>query len=180
MTRIQPRNASAESISYQPSAVQNISSKEKTNSFLREVIPMALSLGFSLEGPDGKRTSDGAKGTSLKGAKTAGAVGATGAAGAIGEIAGRGTTASWANIAGGVMGAVDIAMNWGRSTPARGAASGSAVGAMVGTLVCPGVGTAIGAAIGAIGGGLLGSIKTGKHRDQKVRDQVREFLVKKG
>jgi hypothetical protein len=98
----------------------------------------------------------------------------------MGEMAGLGTMASWASVAGGVMGALDIAMNWGRSTPARGAASGSAVGAMVGTLFCPGVGTAIGAALGAIGGGLLGSIKTGKHKDQKVRDQVREFLMQKG
>jgi hypothetical protein len=98
----------------------------------------------------------------------------------MGEMTGLGTMASWASVAGGVMGAVDIAMNWGRSTPARGAASGAAVGAMVGTFVCPGVGTAIGAAIGAIGGGLLGSIKTGKHKDQKVRDQMREFLMQKG
>jgi hypothetical protein len=43
-------------------------------------------------------------------------------------------------------------------------------------MFAPGIGTAIGAAIGALGGGLLGSIKTGKHRDQKVRDQVRSFL----
>jgi hypothetical protein len=180
MTRIQPRNTNAEAASYQPFAAKEMSRKEKTNSFLQEVLPMALNLGFSLGGAEGKGSSVGAKGAGTKSGRAAGAAGATGAAGAMGEMAGLGTMASWASVAGGVMGALDIAMNWGRSTPARGAASGSAVGAMVGTFICPGVGTAIGAAIGAIGGGLLGSIKTGKHKDQKVRDQVRDFLMQKG
>jgi hypothetical protein len=86
----------------------------------------------------------------------------------------------WKGILGGIMGAVDIAVNWGRSTPTKGAASGSAVGATIGTMIAPGLGTAIGAALGAIGGGLLGSIKIGKHADQKLRDQVRALLVEKG
>jgi hypothetical protein len=51
---------------------------------------------------------------------------------------------------------------------------------MIGTMITPGIGTAIGAAIGTIAGGLLGSIKTGKHKDQKVRDQVRDLLIEKG
>lgn len=87
---------------------------------------------------------------------------------------------SWAGIAEGLMGLADIAINWGKSTPAQGAASGSAVGAAIGTAIAPGVGTAIGAAIGAIAGGLIGSIKTGKHKDQKVRDAVRDVLIERG
>jgi hypothetical protein len=78
------------------------------------------------------------------------------------------------------MGLADIAINWGKSTPAQGAASGSAVGAAIGTAFAPGVGTAIGAAIGAIAGGLIGAIKTGKHKDQKVRDAVRDVLIERG
>jgi hypothetical protein len=72
---------------------------------------------------------------------------------------------------------MDLAMNWGKSTPARGAASGAAVGAAIGTCIFPGVGTAVGAALGMIGGGLIGAINTGKHKDQVVRDQVRDMLV---
>jgi hypothetical protein len=87
---------------------------------------------------------------------------------------------SWAGIAEGLMGLADIAINWGKSTPAQGAASGSAVGAAIGTAFAPGVGTAIGAAIGAIAGGLIGAIKTGKHKDQKVRDAVRDVLIERG
>ncbi len=180
MNRIQQRNSSEERASYPPFAARDISSKDKTKSLLGEVLPLALSLGLSVRETQGQRTSGGANGTGLKSGKAAGAASATGDAGALGVTAGLGTKAGWTSVAGGVMGALDIAMSWGRSTPARGAASGSAVGAMVGTFICPGVGTAIGAAIGAIGGGLLGSIKTGKHKDQKVRDQVREFLMEKG
>jgi hypothetical protein len=102
----------------------------------------------------------------------------------MGDVSGAtsalGMAGGWTSVAGGVMGAVDIAMNWGRSTPSKGAASGSAVGAMIGTFIAPGIGTAIGAALGAIGGGLLGSVKAGKHADQKLRDQVRALLVDKG
>jgi hypothetical protein len=77
------------------------------------------------------------------------------------------------------MGITDLAINWGRSTPARGAVSGSSVGAVIGTFFSPGIGTAIGAAVGAIAGGLIGSIKTGKHSDQKIRDAVRDVLIER-
>lgn len=185
MSRIQPRQAAAGETHAQPFAARDMTRKEKAASILNEILPMALSLGFDLGGTAGKAgASGGAKsGGATGGSATDGAactVGAAGAAGTMGTIAGVGSMASWAGIAGGIMGALDIAMNWGRSTPARGAASGSAVGALVGTMIAPGIGTAIGAAVGAFGGGLLGSIKTGKHADQKVRDQVRAVLMEKG
>jgi len=183
MSRVQPRQTTGADASTQAFAQKDMSRKEKTNSFLTEVLPMALSLGFSgLEGASGKGESKGkAKINGAGGSgKAAGAAGTAGAIGMTGELAGLSSMTSWAGIAGGIMGAVDIAMNWGKSTPARGAASGAAVGAAIGTAIAPGIGTAIGAAIGALGGGLLGSIKTGKHKDQKLRDQVREVLLEKG
>jgi hypothetical protein len=182
MSRIQPRQTAAERAHIQPFAARDMTRKEKTNSILTEILPMALNLGFNLGGAAGKTGAAGdTKGSGVStSAGAARTVGAAGAAGTMGSIAGAGSFTSWAGIANGIMGALDIAMNWGRSTPARGAASGSAVGALVGTLVAPGIGTAVGAAIGAFGGGLLGSIKTGKHQDQKVRDQVRAVLMEKG
>jgi hypothetical protein len=44
----------------------------------------------------------------------------------------------------------------------------------------PGIGTAIGAVAGMVVGGLIGSITSGKHKDQKVRDAVRENLLSAG
>ncbi len=146
--------------------------KEKTKSLLNDVLPSALSRGLDAT----KLTKSGSAKTS--GSGKAQSAGADLDLSGIAEGAGKGSM--WGNILGGITGAVDIAMNWGKSTPAKGAASGSAVGAAIGTLFAPGVGTAIGGAIGAIAGGLLGSIKTGKHKDQKARDQVREFLVSNG
>jgi hypothetical protein len=180
MNRIQPRNTSAETATYGQLAVKDASRTDKANNFLTEVLPIALNLGLNLKGADSKTTRKDTKETQVKSSGAAGAAGTAGAAGVLGEMAGLGTMTSWASIAGGIMGAADIALHWGRSTPTRGAASGSAVGAMVGTMICPGIGTAIGAAVGAIGGGLLGCIKSGKHKDQKVRDEVRTFLMEKG
>lgn len=60
-----------------------------------------------------------------------------------------------------------------------GAANGLAVGATIGSIV-PGIGTAIGAVAGMVVGGLIGSITSGKHKDQKVRDAVRENLLSAG
>jgi hypothetical protein len=172
----------------------NQTRREKTNSILTEVLPLAINLGLTLSKSDdgitdSKPIRNKTRDTTPTGRRTSGkaepdgianSAQAAGAAGALGELAGMSAVSSWAGMAGGLLGAIDIAANWGRSTPARGAASGSAFGAMVGTMFCPGVGTAIGAALGAVGGGLLGSIKTGKHKDQKVRDQVRELLLNKG
>lgn len=183
MNRIQPgTNTAEQTVNMRHSATREMTRKEKTNSILTDVLPMALSLGLELGGVEGSKSSGraskkgGVKPSGGKGgaAKIGGASGAAGAAGALGAAS------SWAGVVGGIMGAVDIAVNWGRSTPAKGAASGSAVGAMIGTMITPGLGTAIGAALGAIGGGLLGSVKTGKHADQKLRDEVRTLLVKKG
>lgn len=182
MNRVQARQTAVETAQVQPFAHRDMTRKEKTNSFLKEVLPMALSLGFSFADKDVKTgAKTGAKGTGAAGGgKNAIVAGTPGLPGCMGGIGGAGSMTSWASIAGGIMGAVDIAMNWGRSTPTRGAVSGSAVGAMVGTMIAPGIGTAIGAAIGALGGGLLGSIKTGKHADQRVRDQVRAVLKEQG
>lgn len=158
----------------------NPSRRDKIQSLVNEVLPQALSLG--LQAAEGLDKAPGSESPSLKtkrGSKRGKvALGTTTIASTLGEalpLASR-----WAGIAGGILGAADIATNWGRSTPAQGAASGTAVGAAIGTMFTPGIGTAIGAAIGAVAGGLLGSIKTGKHRDQKMRDAVRTFLVDNG
>jgi hypothetical protein len=180
MSRIQPRNNSADqAANLSQSSSKEMTRKEKTASILTDVLPMALSLGFELGGVGNTKSSGrtGKKGSVKTGSTKAANSKIGGAAGAAGT---RSAVSGWAGIAGGVMGALDIALNWGRSTPAKGAASGSAVGAMIGTFITPGIGTAIGAALGAIGGGLLGSIKTGKHADQKLRDEVRGLLVEKG
>lgn len=152
------------------------SRSEKATSFVSEVLPQALNLGLRAS----RKTERGSKSGALGQSKTSGtaAVGLAGLSTTVGDVLPM--VSSWAGIAGGVLGAADIAMNWGRSTPTKGAVSGSAIGATVGTCIAPGVGTAIGAAIGAVGGGLLGSIKTGKHKDQKVRDAVRAYLVAQG
>lgn len=99
-------------------------------------------------------------------------------AGTLPAAAGRLGTA--ANVAGGIIGIMDLAMNWGRSSPAAAASSGMAVGASIGTLFAPGIGTAIGIGAGALVGGLFGCITAGKHKDQKVRDSVRDLLVQGG
>lgn len=179
MTRIQPRHDTADQATpaRQPRA-KEMTRKEKTNSLLTEILPMALNLGLELGGASGAKGTGRTSGKGrVSGTPKVGIAGAAGASGVAGAL---GAASSWANIAGGIMGAVDIALNWGRSTPTKGAASGVAVGATIGTMITPGIGTAIGAAVGAIAGGLLGSIKTGKHADQKIRDEVRAALVEKG
>lgn len=138
--------------------------QEKTNQLLGEVLPTSLGLGLQALGSSGTA----AIGSSATSAVLAGA-GST-----------LGTVGTGSTIFGGIMGAMSLAMNWGRSTPAAGATSGTMLGASVGTMICPGIGTAIGAALGAIGGGLIGSIKTGKPADQRQRDQVRAVLVQNG
>lgn len=85
-----------------------------------------------------------------------------------------------ANVTGGVLGILDLVTNWGRSSPAAAASSGMAVGASIGTLFAPGIGTAIGIGVGGLVGGLFGCVTTGKHKDQKARDSVRDMLVQGG
>jgi len=143
------------------------SRREKTENFLTQVLPTALSLG--LEASQTARAKGSYRGSATAAATTSSASGLT-------QIAGTSASSMMA-IVGGIMGAANIALSWGRSTPAAGAANGLAVGAAIGTVICPGIGTAIGAAAGTLVGGLLGCIKTGKHRDQRVRDSVRDFLV---
>lgn len=140
-----------------------VTRQEKASDFMSSALPAAL-----MSGAQGMAAWEGAA-TSAS-AASSGASFAT-AAGSVGSAA---------SIAGGIYGAIQLGMNWGKSTPAAGASSGMAVGATIGTFVCPGVGTAIGAAIGAIAGGLIGSITAGKHRDQKVRDSVRDMLQQAG
>lgn len=128
------------------------SKEDKTRQFVGQVLPASLGLGAQ----------------ALSTTSVSASAGAVSAA------------AAPMSIVGGVLGIANIAMSWGRSTPAAGATSGAAAGAAIGTMIAPGVGTAIGAALGSLVGGLLGSIKTGKHKDQVVRDQVRGALVERG
>lgn len=136
---------------------------EKTSDFVSSALPTAILSGVqALQFSPALTASTGAATSATTLSATAGTVG------------------SAASIAGGVLGALQLAMNWGRSTPSAGAASGLALGATVGTFIFPGLGTAIGAGIGALAGGLIGCITAGKHKDQKVRDVVRENLVNAG
>lgn len=145
---------------------------DKTRSLLEDVLPSALAVG--VQGLQGIGAT-----TAKQKVKPGPASTALGIAGAAARevlpIASR-----WAGIATGALGAFDLIATWGRSNPVRGAASGSAIGATVGTCFSPGAGTAVGAAVGTIFGGLLGCIKTGKHRDQITRDSVRTLLVERG
>jgi hypothetical protein len=184
MNRVRAHTHKSESDHFQPQIGNEMTRKEKTNSILSDILPTAINLGLSLNAADKtdtkRPTKGGRAGRDTKGPGSAGTLGAAGASGAVGTLTGVGSVAGWATVAAGVMGAIDIAQNWGRSTPARGAASGLGMGAMVGTLILPGLGTALGAAVGMIGGGLIGAIKTGKHKDQKMRDQVRALLMERG
>jgi hypothetical protein len=137
---------------------QSMTPGDKTSNLLGSTLPTAL-----LSGLQALHTSSG---------------GATLPTGTFPAAAGRVGTA--ANVAGGILGIMDLAINWGRSSPAAGASSGMAVGAAIGTLCAPGIGTAIGIGVGTLVGGLFGCISAGKHRDQKVRDSVRELLVQGG
>ena len=141
-----------------PAQNQAFTRREKAADFMSSALPTAILTG--------------AQGLSAAGA------GASVSSSTLSTTAGTlGSAASFAGIAGGILGAMQIGMNWGKSSPTAGASSGLAVGATVGTMICPGLGTAIGAGIGAIAGGLFGCITAGKHKDQKVRDSVRSSLV---
>ena len=135
---------------------------EKTVDFMSSALPAAL--------------ISGAQGFSASGA----AASASAASSGTSYAAAAGSVGSAASIAGGIYGAIQLGLNWGKSTPATGASSGMAVGATIGTMIFPGMGTAVGAAIGAIAGGLIGAITAGKHKDQKVRDSVRDMLQQAG
>lgn len=181
-TPYQPHYPPTYQPSYQPQGGPGYgqSRGEKANEIATQIAPTALYLG--LQGWEAAQTAGtvaraagaaASAGTSSTVAGTASATSATTAT----TASALGTAASGVSIAGGVIGAINIAMNWGKSTPAQGAASGTAVGAAIGTAICPGAGTAIGAAIGMFVGGCLGAIHSGKHKDQIVRDRVRSVLV---
>jgi hypothetical protein len=140
---------------------------DKTRELFSQVIPSAIEVGLQGFEVAGAVSQGGAiAASSTTSAAQAGTLGMAGSA---------------AGIAGGLYGAYDLIANWGASTPARGASSGMAVGATVGTMIGgPGFGTAIGAAIGTVAGGVIGAITAGKHKDQKIRDEMREALVQNG
>ncbi len=73
---------------------------------------------------------------------------------------------------------LDIIDNWGKNSLEGGLTKGVSSGAYLGTMIYPGIGTAIGAAIGGLIGGLssTGLFGSGKHKDQKVRDGIRDNL----
>lgn len=141
---------------------QPMTRHDKTSNFIGSALPMGILTGLqALNSP------------AALGARTGTTIGSSTlpAAGAIGSAAG---------FTGGVLGALDLAMNWGKSSPVAAASSGMALGASVGTLLFPGVGTAVGIGVGALVGGLIGCITTGKHKDQQVRDSVRDMLMQGG
>jgi hypothetical protein len=144
---------------------------DKAQSFLGEVLPSALQIGtnaWNSSSSGGNRTGAGAAPATVTG--TSGTLGGLGAS----------TFAKTSSIIGGLWGAANLIQGWGRSTPMAGATNGMAVGATIGSFVAPGIGTAIGAAAGMLVGGLIGCITSGKHKDQKVRDAVRENLLRAG
>lgn len=151
---------------------------EKANEIATQIVPSALYLG--LQGWEAAQVMGATRTVASVGAASSAASGtaaaaSTGAATTATSLAG--TAASGMTVVGGVIGAINIAMNWGKSTPAQGATSGAAVGAAIGTAIFPGPGTAIGAAVGLLVGGCIGAIRAGKHKDQLVRDRVRDVLV---
>jgi len=101
-----------------------------------------------------------------------------------------GTTGNVLGVVGGGLGAYNIASNFGELDPLSGAASGAGVaaglgglGALAGGALAPlaVAGGPIGLGIGALAGlGLSAFKKSGKDKDQKVRDKVRGALKKAG
>lgn len=109
---------------------------------------------------------------------TAAAEGAEAGGGAGSAI---GSTAS--TVLGGIAAAYSVyqmADNWGNSTPQAGAVQGATVGGYIGSCIMPGVGTAVGTVVGGIIGAGLGMIHSGKHKDQKMRDAIRNYLQENG
>lgn len=90
--------------------------------------------------------------------------------------AGMGTLGQIALPVAGVLGAKQIADNWGEGKPGRTAAGGAAAGAAIGSVV-PGIGTLIGALVGGAAGGLGGLVRSGKHEDAVTRDHIRDQFV---
>lgn len=145
---------------------------QRTLSFLENAVPQAVR--YAEQGMAASQAASLA-GTSGAAASRAFSTTATGS-----MMAGISRIASGAlNILGAAQGGWDLISRWGKSTPAQGAMSGAALGAGIGSFFGP-VGTGIGAAVGTIAGGLIGMIKTGKHKDQIARDQVRDMLVQQG
>ena len=143
---------------------------EKAQNFLTQVLPSALQLGANAW--DSRSTSGNRLGSGAAPATTS--VASSSLSSMSAPLA---STA--ASLVGGLWGAANLIQGWGRSTPMAGAANGLAVGATIGSFV-PGIGTAIGAVAGMVVGGLIGCITSGKHKDQKVRDAVRENLLGAG
>lgn len=136
-------------------------------------------------------------GSFVGGAGATGATGATGAAGAAGAAGTAGTTGGLgaslmgtalpaAGIAAGGYGLYDLAANRESSdikATSQGLASGAAAGAGIGAMF-GGVGAVpgaiIGGGLGALGGLLSSNFGSGKHKDQKRRDAIRDKLKEAG
>ncbi len=74
----------------------------------------------------------------------------------------------------------NLFQGWGKGDPINGAINGATAGAYIGTNIFPGIGTVVGGVIGGAIGLIGGFIKTGKHPDQKARDQIRAFMKESG
>ena len=75
----------------------------------------------------------------------------------------------------------DLIRNYGRYSPVEGAIRGGVAGAYVGTNILPGVGTFLGGLIGGVGGFLGGLFsRSGKSKEQKERDQIRNSMKQAG
>lgn len=81
-------------------------------------------------------------------------------------------------VLGGVYGAYNLIKDFGQLTLESGVLHGAAVGAAIGSAFS---GPAIGGLIGAIGGGIISLFrKSGKHKDQKMRDKLRDAMQNAG
>jgi hypothetical protein len=105
--------------------------------------------------------------------KSVGALGGS-ASGALGAASG------WAGTVGAVGNLVSLFSAGDNVKPGQAALSGAVNGAYIGTQILPGWGTAIGAVVGGIAGFASSYFGSGKSKDQKARDQVREGLLQAG
>ena len=138
---------------------------------LQDLQNQAISYGLSQLGIDTRTLSNteiGAYALEYLGVDTSGSTAAS--------TPTTGSTASgFLSAAGAAYSGYQMIDNWGESNWKAGASQGASMGAYVGSFF-GGWGSAVGAVAGAAIGAVAGSIKSGKHKDQKLRDNGRDFL----